>query len=95
MKIIKTNSAVLATIVVIIFITTITIVAGLSPLLKGWLKETFGHHWVAKGMLATVLWAAIAVIPIKLDIAKPKLLLTILVIGIFTITIFYTILYLV
>ncbi len=95
MKIIKSNSAVLATIIVIIFITAITIIAELSPLLKGWLKETFGHHWVAKGVLAAVLWAAIAVIPIKLDIVKPKLLLTTLVIGTLVITIFYTIHYLV
>lgn len=95
MKIIKINSAVLATIVVIIFITTITIVAGLSPLLKGWLKEIFGHHWIAKGVLATLLWMVVAVIPTKLDIVKPKLLLTTLVIGILAITIFYTILYLV
>lgn len=94
MKIIKTNSAILATIVVIIFITTITIVADLSPLFKGWLKETFGHHWIAKGVLATLLWVVIAAIPIKLDIVKPKLLLTTLVSGILAITIFYTILYL-
>lgn len=93
MKIIKTNTAVLATVVVIIFITIITIVADLSPIVKEWLKKTLRHHWIAKSVIAMLLWVVVAAIPIKLDVVKPKLLLVTLVIGTIVITIFYMIRY--
>lgn len=93
MKILKTNSAVLATIVVIIFIALITVVSELLPSLKTWLKDIFGHHWVGKGILSALLWIIIAVIPTKLDILKPKLLLLTTAVSALIIIIFYVLHY--
>lgn len=54
--------------VTIIFIVAITIAAELVPPLKDWLKATFTHHWIGKGVLAVGLFTSIAVL--KLFYAK-------------------------
>ncbi len=41
-----------------IVIAGLTIAAELLPPLKNWLKETFFHHWVGKGILAFVTFIA-------------------------------------
>ncbi|TRZ54772.1 hypothetical protein D4Q76_01700 [archaeon] len=56
----------------IVFITAITITADIYPALKVLLKETFGHHWIGKSVLATILWLAFALIPIKSDFIRTK-----------------------
>lgn len=42
--------------VTIVFIMAITITADFQPAFKDWLKETFTHHWVGKGILAVVIF---------------------------------------
>jgi len=60
------------------FITGITITADLYLPLKDWLKLTFSHHWVGKGMLAIVLFVGISAIlllfPAPKDEVKTKAL---------------------
>jgi len=46
----------------IIFIMAITIIVELVPPIKDWLKSTFTHHWIGKGVLATGLFTLIAVL---------------------------------
>lgn len=46
----------------ITFITGITVAADLYPPLKSWLKLTFSHHWVGKGILAGAVFTAVIVI---------------------------------
>ncbi len=53
-------SAVRSAIVVAIFIAVVTIAGELLPPLKGWLKETFFHHWIGKGVLSILLFFALA-----------------------------------
>ncbi|MCP8308839.1 MAG: hypothetical protein H3Z53_10965 [archaeon] len=48
------QSFLLATIVIIILVTSITIGAELYKPLKDWLAITFGHHWVGKGVIALI-----------------------------------------
>jgi hypothetical protein len=36
------------------FLTILIVVADLEPAVKDWLKLNFSHHWVGKGLLATV-----------------------------------------
>ena len=50
----------LATLVVMLFITSLTIAAEISPALKDWLKVSFSHHWVGKSVLAIALFALIS-----------------------------------
>ena len=60
------------------FITGITVAADLYLPLKNWLKLTFSHHWVGKGILAGVVFAAVIVIvsfiPAPEDDLKAKML---------------------
>lgn len=60
------------------FITGITVTADLYLPLKGWLKLTFSHHWVGKGILAGVVFAAVTIIfllmPVPVDELKIKML---------------------
>lgn len=42
--------------VTIIFLTLITVMADFQPALKDWLKSTFTHHWIGKGILAVVVF---------------------------------------
>lgn len=50
------NSLILSAAITVIFITLVTIVADLQPPLKNWLKNTFTHHWVGKGILAVAIF---------------------------------------
>ncbi len=86
--IIKPDSAILATAVVIIFISAITIAADLYSPLKDWLKETFSHHWIGKGIIASVLWMAIAVLPVRKEISQ-KIFMLILIFSTVAIALFY------
>ncbi|HEY4475672.1 MAG TPA: hypothetical protein VJB92_03050 [Candidatus Paceibacterota bacterium] len=58
-KIRISSAAVLSSIIVIVFITAITIIADLNPALKDWLKNTFSHHWIGKGILSVVIFAVL------------------------------------
>jgi magnesium-transporting ATPase (P-type) len=42
------------TLLAFILVTILTIGAELNDGLKGWLKETFYHHWIGKGVLAVI-----------------------------------------
>lgn len=46
----------------IVFIAVVTPVADLLPALKNALKETFGHHWVGKSILAALLFGVGSVV---------------------------------
>ncbi|MBI4090319.1 MAG: hypothetical protein HY421_02855 [Candidatus Kerfeldbacteria bacterium] len=52
-------ASVAATIVTVVFITLITIIADLQLPLKDWLKATFTHHWVGKGVLAAAVFVIV------------------------------------
>lgn len=60
------------------FVTGITIAADLYLPLKDWLKLTFSHHWVGKGVLAIALFVGISAIllffPTPKDEMKAKAL---------------------
>ncbi len=86
--IIKPDSAILATAVAIIFITAITIAADLYSPLKNWLKDTFSHHWIGKGVLAAALWMAVAVLPVRKEISQ-KIFMLILIFSAVAIALFY------
>jgi hypothetical protein len=58
----------LATLITIVFIAAITVSAELYPPLKNWLKETFYHHWVGKGILALAIFGAISFLGPSVDI---------------------------
>ena len=55
-------SIIKSAIITIIFIALITIGADLYVPLKDWLKVTFSHHWVGKGILSAILFAVLIVI---------------------------------
>jgi|SRR3990172_7632185 len=55
-------SIIKSAIITIIFIALITIGADLYVPLKDWLKATFSHHWVGKGILSAILFAVLIVI---------------------------------
>lgn len=54
------NSFLLSAIIVIVFITVITVVVELFPDVKLLLKDTFIHHWIGKGVLAVSLFLVLA-----------------------------------
>lgn len=56
----SSQSFLLATIVVIVLLTIIIIYAELYAPLKDWLRITFGHHWVGKGVIAFISFLIIA-----------------------------------
>lgn len=47
------QAAVIAALVTVLFIASVTVAADLVPPLKTWLAATFTHHWIGKGVLAT------------------------------------------
>ena len=77
------ESIILSSIVVAIFIPTITIAAELTAPLKEWLKNTFYHHWVGKSLISVIVFAAVCpltfVIPYKASLERINRLLFILV----------------
>jgi len=50
------SSAALSASVTVALITLVTIIADLNPPLKDWLKSTFSHHWIGKGVLAAAIF---------------------------------------
>lgn len=60
------NALTVSAIITAIFITGVTIYADLNSALKDWLKNTFTHHWIGKGVLAVIIF--IALIPLILFI---------------------------
>ena len=48
------NSFIISAIVAIIFVTVATILGELYSPFKNWLKETFYHHWMGKGIIAII-----------------------------------------
>ena len=77
-----TESIILSSIAVAIFIPTITIAAELAAPLKEWLKNTFYHHWVGKSLIAVIVFVGlsvlISVIPYKASLERLNRLLFIL-----------------
>lgn len=51
------HAAFCALITASIVIAGLTIGADLVPPLKNWLKETFFHHWIGKGVIALIIFA--------------------------------------
>jgi hypothetical protein len=56
----KIESIALAALVTIVFLTVLTIGAELSTGLLAWLKATFYHHWIGKGILGIIVFALVA-----------------------------------
>ncbi|MBI5913554.1 hypothetical protein HY839_03915 [Candidatus Azambacteria bacterium] len=60
------------------FVTGITVTADLYLPLKDWLKLTFSHHWVGKGVLAAAVFivatAVFSLLPVPADELKAKTL---------------------
>lgn len=52
----KLTSMYLAAVVASLLIITLTIGAELLPMLKTTLKNVFGHHWIGKSVLATIVF---------------------------------------
>ena len=77
-----TESIILSSIAVAIFIPIITITAELAAPLKEWLKNTFYHHWVGKSLIAVIVFVGlsvlISVIPYKASLERLNRLLFIL-----------------
>ena len=50
----------IATMVLAVMLAVLIISAEEVPALKDWLKATFSHHWLGKGALALILFAAMS-----------------------------------
>jgi len=50
------NAFIISAVVAVAFIAIIVVWAELQSPLKSWLKSSFGHHWVGKGVLASVIY---------------------------------------
>jgi hypothetical protein len=61
--------------VAVILVAALTIMADLAPSLKDWLKATFSHHWIGKGVLALVAFILVLIIssPLTKNISAEKL----------------------
>lgn len=53
------SAATMAAATSILFVTVITVLADLAPGLKDWLKVTFTHHWIGKGVIAAGLFVVV------------------------------------
>ena len=88
----------LAAIITIVFVVTITVWADLSIPLKNWLKSFSGHHWTSKSIFSALLYMATTVIfywsfrnPSEVVLRKLLVfLLVFMVLGILSITAFFT-----
>ena len=54
--------SIFGTVASIVLVTALTIIAELKAPLKDWLKETFAHHWVGKGVLALIVFVLVLLI---------------------------------
>lgn len=50
-------AAVVGAIVTVVVLTALIIWADLMPVVKDWLKATFSHHWVGKGVIGIVVFS--------------------------------------
>ncbi|OGN01717.1 MAG: hypothetical protein A3I26_01645 [Candidatus Yanofskybacteria bacterium RIFCSPLOWO2_02_FULL_43_10] len=88
----------LAAITTIVFVVVITVWAELSIPLKNWLKSFSGHHWTSKSIFSALLYAVATTIfygsfrnPSEIIIRKLLVfLLVFMVLGILSITAFFT-----
>ncbi|MBI2426289.1 MAG: hypothetical protein HYV34_00410 [Candidatus Kerfeldbacteria bacterium] len=48
--------------VAVVLVAVLTVLAELVPALKDWLKATFSHHWIGKGVLALVAFVLVFLI---------------------------------
>ncbi|MEK7581631.1 MAG: hypothetical protein AAB512_05100 [Patescibacteria group bacterium] len=78
-----TEGIILGSIAAVVFVVAITIVAELAAPLKGWLKNTFYHHWIGKSLIAVIVFAGFSVlafaIPHKASLEGINRLLLVLV----------------
>ena len=92
------SASALAAIITIVFVVVITIWAELSIPLKNWLKSFSGHHWTSKSIFSALLYVAATVIfywsfrkPNEVILRKLLVfLLVFIVLGVLSITAFYT-----
>jgi len=85
-----------AAVVAIVFVTVATILGELYSPFKNWLKDTFYHHWMGKGIIAIVIFYLLGLIGyIKAKdnddavITMLKIIFWIALIGVLSITGFY------
>jgi hypothetical protein len=90
------RSFAIAAIVAIVFVTVATVLGELYKPFKNWLKETFYHHWMGKGIIAIVVFYALGFIGRAKSKDTDEALVTILravfwitLIGVLAITGFY------
>ena len=82
--------------VAVIFVTLATVIGELVPGFKGALAKLTGHHWVSKGVIATVLFVVVSVIVSKTQKSDTKpgwSVLMMTVAGSAVLTLFYIIHY--
>ncbi|HLD60250.1 MAG TPA: hypothetical protein VI912_04595 [Candidatus Bilamarchaeaceae archaeon] len=86
----KIESVFLATLLVIVFIATITIFAELYKPAKDWLANNFWHHWLGKGIISIGLFIVISLFGPKIEIKKQeKFLIPVLAISTMAIIAFF------
>lgn len=90
------SSFAVAAVVAIVFITFATIFGELYSPFKDWLKETFNHHWIGKGVIAIAIFYALGFLGYFKAKDSDDALVTVLkivfwvaLVGIFAITGFY------
>lgn len=70
-KIIRTTTYAAA--FAVAFITGVTVTADLYLPLKDWLKLTFSHHWIGKGMLAIAFFVGISAVLVLFPAPKDEM----------------------
>ena len=75
-------STAIGAIAVVIFITFITINAELYLPIKDWLKNTFSHHWIGKGILSLAIFMIVGLLvwflPVQQDEERTRKILMLL-----------------
>lgn len=51
-------AAVVGATVTVALVTLLIVVADLTPAVKDWLKATFSHHWIGKGVIGIIIFFA-------------------------------------
>ncbi len=88
MKMITPKSAINATVYTIIFIILVTIISSHFGLYS-WFASFLWHHWVAKSILASMLWVFVAILPVKKFVFSNKFFLNLLIFSLLSINIFF------
>ncbi len=92
------NAVVLAAILTVVFIVSVTVYAEFSKSFKDLLARNFGHHWVGKGELAAILFGVLTIL--MFAFAKPleqerqlvplmKTLFGVILLGTMILTVFF------